>query len=75
MRNESEGDADEGYVISRIGKDPDYEGEIVRIQAFGRSQTFRGVTGIVGDMGDGFDYLEVQAGILRSADNSWRFRL
>ncbi|HCP13894.1 MAG TPA: hypothetical protein DIT89_16290, partial [Planctomycetaceae bacterium] len=63
MRNEAEEEINEGYVISRIGNDPDYPGEIVRIQAFGRSQTFRGVTGIVGDLGTGHDYLEIESGV------------
>ncbi|MFN5624581.1 MAG: hypothetical protein ACK5DM_11595, partial [Planctomyces sp.] len=63
MRDEAEEEINEGYVISRIGNDPDYPGEILRLQAFGRSQTFRGVTGIVADLGSGHDYLEIGAGV------------
>ncbi|MGV2332786.1 MAG UNVERIFIED_CONTAM: hypothetical protein LVR18_01110 [Planctomycetaceae bacterium] len=36
----------------------------MRVEAFGRGQTFRGVTGIVADGGDGFDYISIGPGIL-----------
>ncbi|MEN9556606.1 MAG: hypothetical protein RLZZ232_2892, partial [Planctomycetota bacterium] len=64
MRNEAEDDANEGYLLERIAPDPEYPGEIIRVQAFGRSQTFRGVTGIVADGGSGFDYIEIGPGIM-----------
>ncbi|HCP12093.1 MAG TPA: hypothetical protein DIT89_07140, partial [Planctomycetaceae bacterium] len=63
MRNESEGETNEGYVITRISDDDEQGGEILRIRAFGRSQTFYGVTGIVADMGSGSDYLEIDSGV------------
>ncbi|MFN9224241.1 MAG: hypothetical protein ACK6D6_19200, partial [Planctomyces sp.] len=64
MRNMSEDESNEGYVLTKIAADPDYPGEIIRVQAFGRSQTFRGVTAIVADAGTGFDYISIGPGIL-----------
>jgi hypothetical protein len=63
MRGESEEEINEGYSIEKIARDPDYPGEIVRVEAFGRSQTFRGVTGIVADAGDGYNYIDIGPGI------------
>ncbi|MFN9046546.1 MAG: hypothetical protein ACK5YC_00320, partial [Planctomyces sp.] len=63
MRNEAEEETNEGYIIEKIAPDPDYPGEIVRIEAFGRGQTFRGVTGIVANGGSGYDYIEIGPGI------------
>ncbi|MFN5437746.1 MAG: hypothetical protein ACK5ES_24520, partial [Planctomyces sp.] len=59
LRNESVGEVNEGFIVEKIARDPDYPGEIVRVQAFGRSQSFRGVTGIVADTGDGYNYVKI----------------
>jgi hypothetical protein len=64
MRNMSEDDVNEGFVLTKIAADPDYPGEIIRVEAFGRSQTFRGVTAISADAGTGFDYISIGPGIL-----------
>jgi hypothetical protein len=63
FRNEANDEINEGYSIVRVGEDPDYPGEIVAVQSFGRQQFFRGVTGIVADMGSGYDYIEIGPGI------------
>ncbi|MEI7701280.1 MAG: hypothetical protein WCK86_15885, partial [Planctomycetia bacterium] len=60
LRNEAEEENNEGFIVTRIAKDPDYPGEIVQVQAFGLSQRFRGVTGIVADGDDGFDYIKIE---------------
>lgn len=62
-RNESEGESNEGYVISYLDENDDGPGEILRVEAFGRRQSFRGVTGIVADFGTGYDYLEIAEGV------------
>ncbi|MFN5622636.1 MAG: hypothetical protein ACK5DM_01705, partial [Planctomyces sp.] len=64
MRNMSPFEQNEGFILTKIAPDPDYPGEIIRVQAFGRGQTFRGVTGIVADGGSGFDYISIGPGIL-----------
>ncbi|MFM8479280.1 MAG: hypothetical protein ACKOEO_26120, partial [Planctomycetaceae bacterium] len=64
MRNEAEDEINEGFIVQKIARDPDYPGEIVRVEAFGRGQTFRGVTGIVADGGDGYDYIQIEPGIV-----------
>ncbi|MFM8477800.1 MAG: hypothetical protein ACKOEO_18610, partial [Planctomycetaceae bacterium] len=63
MRNESEDEANEGYVITYVDENDEGPGEILRVEAFGRRQSFRGVTGIVADMGSGNDYLEIGQGV------------
>jgi hypothetical protein len=45
--------------VNRLGDDPDYEGEILQVEAFGRRQNFRGVTSIVADAGSGHDFIEI----------------
>ncbi|MEI7699746.1 MAG: hypothetical protein WCK86_08130, partial [Planctomycetia bacterium] len=62
-RNISPGELNEGIVVNRLGDDPDYPGEILQIEAFGRRQNFRGVTSIVADGGSGHDYIEIGPGV------------
>ena len=47
----------EDYTIEDLG------GGSIKITAFGRSQTFSGVTGIVGNMGNGDNTVRVNSGV------------
>ena len=63
LRNEQEDNIHEGFLVERVGPDADNGGEIVRVKAMGRTQTFRGVTKVIADGGSGHDYIEVGAGL------------
>ncbi len=52
---------DEDYTIDDLGGTTN--GETIKVTAFGRSQTFTGVTGIVGDMGNGNNNVVVDPGV------------
>ncbi|MFM8474799.1 MAG: hypothetical protein ACKOEO_03265, partial [Planctomycetaceae bacterium] len=63
MRNESNEETNEGFVVQPVDPDPGIPGEAVRVRAFGRSNTFYGVTAIVADGDLGYDYISIMPGI------------
>ncbi|MGV2341364.1 MAG UNVERIFIED_CONTAM: hypothetical protein LVR18_47755 [Planctomycetaceae bacterium] len=63
FRNINPNEVNEGITVNRLGDDPDYPGEILQIEAFGRRQNFRGVTSIVADGGSGHDQIEIGPGV------------
>ncbi|MEN9555968.1 MAG: hypothetical protein RLZZ232_2254, partial [Planctomycetota bacterium] len=63
MRNESPEEENEGFIVQSVDPDPDIPGEAVRVRAFGRSNTFFGVTAIVADGDTGYDYISIMPGV------------
>ncbi|MEY3457290.1 MAG: hypothetical protein RL215_447, partial [Planctomycetota bacterium] len=63
FRNISNSEINEGIVVKRLGDDPEFSGEILQVEAFGRRQNFRGVTAIVANGGEGHDYIEIGPGV------------
>ncbi|MGV2335259.1 MAG UNVERIFIED_CONTAM: hypothetical protein LVR18_14475 [Planctomycetaceae bacterium] len=63
FRNESNDEKNEGFIIQHINPHPEIPGDAVRVRAFGHSRSFYGVTGIVANGGDGYDYITIQPGV------------
>ena len=59
LRNIDQRSQHEYYKIDYIGPDAEQGGHIVTLRGMGRKQNFRGVTKIVADLGDGWDFIDI----------------
>lgn len=62
-------ESDEGYKIIHVEGDPNSPlGETIQVKAFGKTRQYTGVKKIVGDFGDGNDFIHVEEGVLAPVD-------